>query len=77
MPSFMRGALLTMTETTVHDIMTKNDWKDENVRRTVAGVRKYQQMLGFSEKWMTEYVHTTVMLAKKEKRADIDEATKK
>jgi hypothetical protein len=77
LPSFMRGALLTMTEKTVHDIMTKNDWKDENVRRTVAGVRKYQQMLGFSEKWMTEYVHTTVMLAKKEKRADIDEATKK
>lgn len=77
LPSFMRGALRTMTEKTVHDIMTKNDWKDENVRRTVAGVRKYQQMLGFSENWMTEYVHTTVMLAKKEKRADIDEVTKK
>ena len=77
LPSFMRGALRTMTEKTIHDIATKNDWKDDNVRRTVAGVRKYQQMLGFSEAWMTEYVHTTVMLAKKEKRADIDEATKK
>lgn len=77
LPSFMRGALRTMTEKTIHDIVTKNDWKDDNVRRTVAGVRKYQQMLGFSEAWMTEYVHTTVMLAKKEKRADIDEATKK
>ncbi len=76
LPSFMRGALRTMTEKTIHDIVTKNDWKDENVRRTVAGVRKYQQILGFSEAWMTEYVHTTVMLAKKEKRADIDEATK-
>ncbi len=76
LPAFMKGALRTMTEKTIHEITTKNDWKDENVRRTVAGVRKYQQMLGFSEAWMTEYVHTTVMLAKKEKKADIDEATK-
>ena len=66
-----------MTEKSIHDIMTKNDWKDDNVRRTAAQVRAYQQQLGFSEAWMTEYVHTTVMLAKKEKRADIDEATKK
>lgn len=77
LPSFMHSALRTMTEKTIHDIVTKNDWKDENVRRTVVGVRKYQQLLGFSEAWMTEYVHTTIMLAKKEKRADIDEVTKK
>lgn len=77
LPSFLRGALRTMTEKSVHDIMTKNDWKDENVRRTAAQVRQYQQQLGFSEAWMTEYVHTTVMLAKKEKRADIDETIKK
>lgn len=75
LPSFMRGALKTMTEKTVHDIVTKNTWSDDNVRRTVATVRKYQQTLGFSEAWMSEYVHTTVMLAKKEKRADIDEQT--
>lgn len=76
LPSFMKGALLTMTEKTIHDITTKNDWKDDNVRRTVATVRKYQQTLGFSEAWMTEYVHKTIMLAKKEKRADIDKETK-
>ena len=72
LPSFMRSALRTMTEKSVHDVMTKNDWKDDNVRRIAAQVRKYQQVLGFSESWMTEFVHTTVMLAKKEKRADID-----
>ena len=76
LPSFMRGALRAMTEKTVQQILTKNDWSDDNVRRTVATVRKYQQALGFSEKWMTEYVHTTVMLAKKEKRADIDDDRK-
>ena len=72
LPSFMRSALRSMTEKAVHDVMTKNDWKDDNVRRTAAQVRHYQQTLGFSEAWMTELVHTTVMLAKKEKRADID-----
>ena len=77
LPSFMRGALRTMTEKTIHDIATKNDWKDDNVRRTVASVRKYQQTLGFSESWMTEYVHTTIMLAKKEKSPDIDQEMKK
>jgi hypothetical protein len=73
LPSFMRSALRSMTEKAVHDVMTKNDWKDDNVRRTAAQVRHYQQTLGFSEAWMTEFVHTTVMLAKKEKRADIDD----
>ena len=77
LPSFMRSALRAMTEKTVHEVMTKNDWKDDNVRRTAAQVRKYQQVLGFSENWMTEFVHTTVMLAKKEKRANIDDDTKK
>lgn len=76
LPSFMRGLLRSLTEKTVHDVVTKNDWSDDNVRRTVATVRKYQQTLGFSEAWMTEYVHTTVMLAKKEKRADIDDERK-
>jgi len=73
LPAFMRSALKTMTEKTVHDLLTKNDWKDENVRRTVAQIRLYQEKLGFSESWMSEYVYTTVMLAKKEKRPNIEE----
>ncbi|MBO4800940.1 MAG: hypothetical protein J5545_03650 [Bacteroidaceae bacterium] len=77
LPSFMRSALRTMTEKTVHQVLTKNDWTDDNVRRTAAQVRKYQQLLGFTEQWMTEYVHTTVMLAKKEKRANIDDDKQK
>ena len=77
LPSFMRSVLKTMTEKTIHEILTKDSWSDDNVRRTVMQVRKYQQMLGFSEQWMTEYVHTTVMLAKKEKRANIDDVQQK
>lgn len=73
LPSFMRSALKTMTEKSVHDLLTKNDWKDDNVRRAAAAIRIYQQKLGFTEAWMTEYVHTTVMLAKKEKRPNIED----
>ena len=73
LPAFMRGALRTMTEKSVHDILTKMDWKDEETRRTAAQVRKYQQLLGFTEPWITNYAFTILMLAKKEKRANIDE----
>lgn len=67
LPSLFHKALHSMVEKQIHDILTKNDWKDEAVRRACISVRKYQSALLYSENWMTEYVHTTVMLAKKEK----------
>ena len=66
LPSFFRGALREMVAKQVHQIFTQNDWKDDGVRRTCIAIRKYQSMLGYSEQWITEYVHTIVMLAKKE-----------
>lgn len=66
LPGFLRGALREMVAKQMHQILTKNDWKDEGVRRTCVSIRKYQNTLGYSEAWMTEYVHTIVMLAKKE-----------
>lgn len=68
LPRFFHKALRSMVEKQVHDIITKNDWKDDSLRRACISVRKYQTALSYSEAWMTEYVHTTVMLAKKEKR---------
>ena len=73
LPSFFRSALKEMVSKQIHEVMTKNDWKDEGVRRTCVSVRKYQTMLGYSEAWMTEYVHTIVMLAKKEPRKNSEE----
>lgn len=67
LPCFFHKALHSMVEKQIHDILTKIDWKDEAVRRACISVRKYQSALSYSEDWMTEYVHTTVMLAKKEK----------
>ena len=73
LPRFLSGAMKEMVAKQVREVMTKNDWKDEGVRRACVAVRKYQSMLGYSESWMTEYVHTVVMLAKKEPRKNSDE----
>lgn len=66
MPAMFHKALHGMTAKTIHQIMTKNDWKDDNVRRTCINIRKYQHTLEYSENWMTDYVYQIVMLAKKE-----------
>lgn len=73
LPGFFKGALREMTAKQVHQVLTKNDWKDEGVRRACVSVRKYQAMLGYTEQWMTEYVHTIVMLAKKEPKKNSEQ----
>ncbi len=66
MPSIFKSAMRTLTEKTVNEIFTKNSWKDDSVRKACLNVRKYQQSLGYSQQWMTEYVYNIIMLAKKE-----------
>lgn len=68
LPSFFHKALRSMVEKQVHDIITRNEWKDDTIRKACISIRKYQATLSYSEAWMTEYVYTTIMLAKKEKR---------
>ncbi len=67
-PSFFKKAIYSMTEKTVHDIYTKNDYKDAGVIKTVLEVRELNKRLNFSEKWTTDFVYRVVMLAKKEKQ---------
>ncbi len=73
LPSFFREALRTMVAKKVHEVMTRVTWTDEGVRKTCFSLRKSQQYLGYSEAWMTEYVHTIAMLAKKEPRKKMEE----
>ena len=73
LPGFFKNALRQMVEKQVHEVMTKTSWKDEGVRRTCVAVRKYQAALGYSESWMSEYVFTLVMLAKKEPKKNSEE----
>lgn len=72
LPSFFKKSLYAMTEKTVSDIFNKNDFKDAGVVKTVLGVRQYNNRLGFSQKWVTDFVYQVVMLAKKEKKPNDD-----
>lgn len=67
LPSFFKKAIYTMTEKTVNDLFNKNDYSDPGTLKAVVSVRKYNQRLGFSEQWITDFVYQVVMLAKKEK----------
>ena len=69
LPSFFKKALYTMTEKTVNDIFTRNDYNDACVMKSIVSVREYNKRLGFSQKWTTDFVYKVVMLAKKEKPA--------
>ena len=68
LPSFLKSALRTMTEKTVNDIFTKNDFTDPGVMKTVVAIRQYDQKLGFPQQGVTEFVFRIVMVGKKEKQ---------
>ena len=58
--------LYSLTEAAISNILTKNNWKDEAMFKTVASVRQLQASLGYSGQWMTDFVFNIVRLAKKE-----------
>ena len=65
-PSFFRKALKTMTEKTVNDVFTKNDYSDPATMKTVLAIRQYAKRLGFSQQWTSDFVYQLVVLAKKQ-----------
>ena len=58
--------LYTHTEAAISNILTKNNWKDEAMFKTVGAVRQLQHSLGYSSQWMTDFVYNVIRLAKKE-----------
>lgn len=73
-PSFFKKTIYAMTEKTVNDIFTKNSYTDVSVIKAVMAVRKFNQRLNFSQKWVTDFVYQVVMLAKKEPAPSQEEA---
>jgi hypothetical protein len=73
LPGFMKKALYTMTEKTVNNIFNKIDFSDPAVLKSIVAVREYNRRLGFSQKWVTDFVYKVVMLAKKEPKPAQDE----
>ena len=75
-PSFFRKTIYSLTEQTVEDIFLKNDFKDPSVVRTVMEVRKYNHRLGFSQKWVTDFVYNVVLLAREDQKKQAKEGKK-
>lgn len=66
MPAFFKKAIYAMTEKTVNDIFDKNDFTDSGIIKTVMSIRQVNNRLGFSRKWITDFVFQIILLAKKE-----------
>lgn len=73
-PGFFKKLIYGMTEKTVTDIFTKNNYKDAATIKTVMGVREYSRRLGFSQQWITTFVYRVVLLAKKEPKPKTTES---
>ncbi len=76
LPSIFKKSIYSMTQKTVADIFDRNDFSDAGVVKTVLGIRKYNQRLGFSREWVTNFVFQVVMLAKKEPRPKDEDVEK-
>lgn len=48
----VKKLLYNMTTKTVHDILTKSEWKDISVQKAAWSVRKYAEKLGYSVLWL-------------------------
>lgn len=72
-PSIFKKTIYSMVEKTIGDVFNKNDYSDAGVMKSVVDVRKYNQKLGFSQQWVTDFVYRVIMLSKKEKRPSDDD----
>lgn len=75
-PGFMKKMMRKVTDSAVHDILTKMTWADAGEFKTALSIRKSQQMLGFSEAWAQEYVYNLITLAKKEPNPSSEDMAK-
>lgn len=62
----VKKLLYAQTQKTIHDILTKSEWKEVSVQKVAWRIRKYQETLGYSEQWMTDFVYNVVLMAKED-----------
>ena len=75
-PSFFKKLIKSMVSKEVHEVLTSNNWSDDVNRHTAASIKRYQQMLGFSEEWIRDYVLNIIILAKKAPKPSDEEIQK-
>ncbi|RHJ91079.1 hypothetical protein [Parabacteroides bouchesdurhonensis] len=67
----VKKLLHNMTQKTIHDILTKSEWKEISVQKAAWSIRKYAETLGYSEQWITEFVYNVVLLAKEDNKREL------
>lgn len=65
-PSMFNKVLRGVTESTVHDLCTKDYWKADDTHKTAQAFRNMRARLNFSESWISEYAFNIIVLAKKD-----------
>lgn len=69
--------LYSQTQKTIHEILTKSEWKDISIQKTAWSIRKYSETLGYSEQWITDFVYNIIQLAKEDQKREMKENKKK
>lgn len=64
----VKKLLYNQTSKTIHEILTRNEWKDIQVQKIAWSIRKYQETLGYSEQWITDFVYNVVLQAKEDSK---------
>ena len=62
----VKKLLYHQTAKTIHEIVTRSEWKEVSVQKTAWSIRKYKETLGYSEEWITDFVYNVVLLAKED-----------
>lgn len=62
----LKKLLYAQTQKTIHEIVTRSEWKDTNVQKVAWRIRKYKETLGYSEQWMTDFVYNVVLMARED-----------
>ncbi len=70
----VKKLLHAQTEKTVHEIMTKQEWKEVKDQKAAWAIRKYAENLGFSEQWIVALIYNVVVLARKQGKQDKKQA---
>ena len=72
----LKKLLYNMTTKTVHEILTRSEWKDVSVQKAAWSVRKYAATLGYSKQWIVDFVYNVVLLAKEDQKKELQRQRK-
>ena len=72
----LKKLLYNMTTKTVHEILTRSEWKDVSVQKAAWSVRKYAATLVYSEQWIVDFVYNVVLLAKEDQKKELQRQRK-